>query len=158
MHARWSSAGLKTFSLLLGLHKDARVSYLNFLSIHIPLPKYTITAPHRLKPLSKMQLSLHKLLTSSNLFTSVQQISLQPSSSHSEVNAISNSEVHENAEPHFGYQGPGVYHLLSLVDRYQLSLGNQGSGDGVSTVVWYVCHSLSLHCFSISISISISFT
>lgn len=78
-----------------------------------------------------MHLSLQKILASSGLLTSVQQSYLAPSC-HSEVDAILKPD-----EPHFGYQGPGVYHLVSVVDRFQLSLGSEGSSDGVPAVVWY---------------------
>lgn len=79
-----------------------------------------------------MHLSLQKILASSGLLTSVQQQSYLAPSCHSEVDAISKLD-----EPHFGYQGPGVYHLLSVVDRFQLSLGSESSDDGVPAVVWY---------------------
>lgn len=73
-------------------------------------------------------------LATPGLSTPVQQSPLSPSC-HSEVGTI--SEIDLAADAVFGYQGPGVYHILSAVDRYQVSLGSEGSGDGVPVELWY---------------------
>ena len=45
--------------------------------------------------------------------------------------------VDEITDVQYGYQGPGVYNIVSKADYYNLALGSEGSADGVSPVVWY---------------------
>lgn len=85
-----------------------------------------------------MQFSLQKALSllflaSPGLSTPVQQSPLLLSC-QSEVGTSSGNDQH--AAVHYGYQGPGVYHIIGVSDHYQLSLGGVDSGDGAPAVVW----------------------
>lgn len=85
-----------------------------------------------------MHFSLEKALSllflaSPGLLTPIQQSSFFLSC-HSEVGTSSGNDQHTTV--HYGYQGPGVYHIIGVSDHYQLSLGDVGSGDGAPAVVW----------------------
>ena len=97
-----------------------------------------------------MHFSSHKALSflffaAPGLLTPLQQSPLQLPC-HSEVDTVSG--IDQNTDVHFGYQGPGVYHLLGSADRYQLSLGSDGSGDGYPAVVWYVLSILLVYVYT----------
>ena len=36
----------------------------------------------------------------------------------------------------YGYEGPGIYNILSYADGFRASLGASGTGDGAAPVTW----------------------
>ena len=88
-----------------------------------------------------MHFSLQKLfslliLASPGLFSPVQQA--LPLNCNSDVGTILDHGLIRDID--YGYKGPGVYHITGSADLFNLALDNDGSGDGGSTVVWYVSY------------------
>lgn len=78
------------------------------------------------------------ILGSPGKFSPVQQTALPPNS-NSDVGPLRDHNGISDVE--YGYKGPGVYHITSSNDRYNLARGHNGSGssgDGAPVVVWYV--------------------
>lgn len=72
------------------------------------------------------------ILSSPVKFSPVQQTP----NSNSGVGTIQDQNLIRDVE--YGYKGPGVYHITSSNDLFNLALGNNGSGNGDPVVVWYV--------------------
>lgn len=60
----------------------------------------------------------------------------QTPDSNSGVGTIQDQNQISDVE--YGYKGPGVYHITSSNDLFNLALDNNGSGNGDPVVVWYV--------------------
>lgn len=87
--------------------------------------------------------SLIMLASPGLLFSPLQQALLR-FSCDSDVDSISDNGLIRDIE--FGYEGPGVYHIIGGGDYYNLALDDVGSGDGATAVVWYVFPSLLYPC------------
>ena len=83
---------------------------------------------------SRILFSLLILGSPGNL-SPVQQVSLSLNF-NSDVGTTQDHHLTKDIE--YGYKGPGVYHLTSSNDHYNLALGNSGIGNGDPVVVWYV--------------------
>lgn len=91
-------------------------------------------------PFIKMLFSLQKLfsilaLVAPGLLSPVQQDPLQLTCT-SNAGTISGYDLTQDVE--YGYKGPGVYHITSLADHYNLVVGDTGTGEGVPVVMWYI--------------------
>lgn len=75
------------------------------------------------------------ILSSPVKFSPVQQTPLPPNF-NSGVGTIQDHNLIRDVE--YGYKGPGVYHITSSNDLFNLALGNNSSGNGDPVVVWYV--------------------
>lgn len=62
---------------------------------------------------------------------------------NSDVGTIQDHHLIRDIE--YGYKGPGVYHLTSSSDLYNLVLGDSGNGNGAPVVVWYVFYPRTNH-------------
>lgn len=85
------------------------------------------------------------ILVSSGLSSPFQQAHLRFSSAlssplrlpcHSDVGIISENDRINDVE--YGYQGPGVYHITSQADLFNLVPGTSGFSDEVPVAVWCV--------------------